>query len=228
MRLLLAAVFCCPLLAAGPPPSAGFPAVSETLNYSIVWPSGLSLGEAKLSAVRSGTGWAFDLTLDASVPGFVVQDSYHAMATSDLCTEEFDRETTHGTKKVKEKTTIANGMATRNTAGGGQSQLAVSACAHDALTDLFFVRRELGQGKVPPAETILFGGAYQLQLQYTGAQTVTVGDVGMQADRVFCSVFVRENRKYEFEIFFARDAARTPLLIRAPFALGSISMELVR
>jgi hypothetical protein len=227
MRLLLAAVFCCPLLAAGPV-VAGFPAANETLTYSIVWPSGLSLGEAKLSAVRSGTGWAFDLTLDASVPGYAVQDSYHAMATSDLCTEEFDRETTHGAKKVKEKTTIANGMATRHTVGGGQSELAVSACAHDALTDLFFARREMGQGKVPPAETILFGGAYPLQLQYTGPQTVTVGEVAEQADRLFCTATVRKNQKYEFEVFFARDTARTPVLIRAPFALGSFSMELVR
>jgi hypothetical protein len=55
-----------------------------------------------------------------------------------------------------------------------------------------------------------------------------VGDVPVQTDRIFCTVTVRETQKYEFEVFFARDAARTPLLIRAPFALGAISMELVR
>jgi hypothetical protein len=33
---------------------------------------------------------------------------------------------------------------------------------------------------------------------------------------------------WSFEIFFARDAARTPLLIRVPFTLGSFSLELIR
>jgi len=31
-----------------------------------------------------------------------------------------------------------------------------------------------------------------------------------------------------FEIFFSRDASRTPLLVRVPLALGTFSMELVR
>jgi hypothetical protein len=29
-------------------------------------------------------------------------------------------------------------------------------------------------------------------------------------------------------MYFARDAARTPLLVKVPFALGKFSMELVR
>jgi hypothetical protein len=31
-----------------------------------------------------------------------------------------------------------------------------------------------------------------------------------------------------FEMFFARDAARTPLVIRVPLTLGTFSMELAR
>ena len=33
---------------------------------------------------------------------------------------------------------------------------------------------------------------------------------------------------YMFDVYFARDAARTPLLITAPFAVGKFSMELIR
>jgi hypothetical protein len=33
---------------------------------------------------------------------------------------------------------------------------------------------------------------------------------------------------FAFEMFFARDAARTPLLVRVPLSAGSFSMELVR
>src|SRR5277367_3719851 len=227
MKRLCILVLVCPLLAAAASP-VGFPFADESLTYSIVWPSGLSLGEAKLSAARSGVSWQFDLTLDAAVPGYEVKDSYRSIAGADLCATEFDRETMHGVKKAREKTTFSNGMATRKTVGGGQSELPVSACAHDALTFLFFARRELGQGRVPQPEKILFGGAYQLQSQYTGAQVITISGTPAQADRVFCTVTVRENQKYEFEVFFARDAARTPLLIRVPFPLGAISMELVR
>jgi hypothetical protein len=32
----------------------------------------------------------------------------------------------------------------------------------------------------------------------------------------------------KFEMYFARDAARTPLLIRVPLQMGSFAMELVR
>jgi hypothetical protein len=228
MKWLGLLLFVYPLAAAGTPP-AGFPFSDEALTYAIKWPSGLSLGEAKLSAAHSGSQWLFDLTIDAAVPGFAVKDSYHSVAGADVCGTEFDRETVHGAKKVSEKTLIGNGTAVRKTGGGGgQTEITVPACAHDALSFLFYARRELGQGKVPHAEKILLGGAYPLQLQYTGAQNVTINNVPTQADRVFCTVTVREMQKYEFEVFFARDAARTPLLIRVPFPLGAFSMELVR
>jgi hypothetical protein len=226
MKWLGCLLFACPLLSAAAP--AGFPFTDEYLNYSIKWPSGLSLGEATISAARAGSGWAFDLNLDAAVPGYTVKDSYHSLAGQNLCATEFDRQTLHGVKKVSEKTTIANGTAVRKTVGGGQSEIAVPACAHDALAFLFFARRELGQGRVPQSETILFGGGYKLQLNYTGAQSINVADVPTQTDRIFCTVTVRQTQKYEFEVFFARDVARTPVLIRAPFALGALSMELVR
>jgi hypothetical protein len=226
MKLLGLFLLVYPLTAAGSP--AGFPFTDEALAYSIKWPSGLSLGEARLTAAHSGSQWQFNLTIDAAIPGFIVKDAYHANAGPDLCSAEFERTTVHGAKKVSEKTEIANGMAVRKTVGGGQSELAVPACAHDALTALFYARRELGQGKVPQTEKILFGGAYQLQSQYMGAQSISINSTLVQADRVFCTVTVRDTQKFDFEIFFARDAARTPLLIRVPFPLGAISMELVR
>jgi hypothetical protein len=218
----------CPLLAAGPQP-AGFPFTSESLAYSVTWPSGMNLGEAKLAASHVGDKWSFDLTLDAPVPGYAVKDKYHSVATSNLCSTEFTRETSHGTKKASEKTSIAGGTAVRQTlGGGGKTEISVAPCAHDALTFLFFARQELGQGKVPPTQTFLFGADYQIKLEYSGAQNITANDVKSQADRVVCTVMGHKDQSYTFEMFFARDAARTPLLIRAPFALGAISMELVR
>jgi hypothetical protein len=215
-----------PLLASAQAPS-GFPFEDEVLTYSIVWPSGLSLGEAKLASKHNASKWAFDLGIDAAIPGYLVKDTYHSFAGLDLCAAEFYRETLHGTKRISEKTTIADGKAVRQTRGGGKGEISVPKCGHDALTYLFFTRQQLGQGKIPPPETILFGAGYRLELKYTGEQTIPSGNVPTQTDRVTGTVNLRDNETYQFEIFFARDAARTPLLIRAPFALGAISMELV-
>ena len=56
---------------------------------------------------------------------------------------------------------------------------------------------------------------------------VAVNERREQADRVAVSVKGPASA-INFEMFFARDAARTPLVIRVPFALGTFSMELVR
>ena len=95
------------------------------------------------------------------------------------------------------------------------------------LTLLFFARRELGQGKVPPAQQFLFGGLYQMKMEYTGAQKVQVGDRMTESDKVTCSI-KGPSSDFQFEAFFARDAARTPLIIRVPLTSGRFSMELVR
>ncbi|MDQ6664661.1 MAG: DUF3108 domain-containing protein, partial [Acidobacteriota bacterium] len=173
--------------------------------------------------------WDFNFTIDASLPGYQVLDRYTSTTGGDLCSDRFDRVFTHGNKKSDERTVIdtATGRATRTTASGGKTEIPVSGCIRDALAFLYYARRELGQGKVPPSQTILFGSAYQARLEYTGAQTIPVNDLPTQADRVVCN-FKGPASNLKIEMFFARDAARTPLLVRAPFAIGNFTMELLR
>jgi hypothetical protein len=214
---------------------SGFPFTNENLHYSITWPSGLSLGEGHLRAKRidSANGkserWQFELGLDASVPGVPVSDHFRSESSSDFCSLEFEKDSKHGPRKATETTVFDQSKlsATRTTRGGGRSELSVPACAKDALTFLFYARRELGQGRVPPAQTIFFGGTYQIRLEYTGAQTIPVSDKKLDADRVLASVKSPAS-EISFEMFFARDAARTPVLVRVPFSLGIFSLELVR
>lgn len=213
----------------------GFPFTSETLNYAVKWPSGIALGEAHMSASRIQTSkngpeqWAFKLTLDAAIPGFTASDRYHAIASLELCSAIFDRDFTHGARRSHERDDFDSNQAVehRETVGGGKSDVAVSKCAHDALTFLYLTRRELGQGRVPPTETILFGGPYQASLAYTGEQTVMVSGKASAADRLVATVKGPAS-EISFEMFFARDAARTPLVIRVPLSPGMFSMELVR
>ena len=216
-----------------PPTPTGFPFTNETLNYTVNWPSGLSLGEAHMTATRAKTadgkddGWAFDLTLDAAVPAFGVADRYRATASPDLCSTTLDKDYTHGSRKSHERVDFDSHqrVAHRETVGGGKSDLSIPLCPHDALTFLYFARRELGQGRVPPFENVVFGAAYQVRFDYTGAQQVRVNDKSTEADRLIATLKGPAS-EISFEMFFARDAARTPLMIRVPLSLGMFSLEL--
>jgi hypothetical protein len=49
----------------------------------------------------------------------------------------------------------------------------------------------------------------------------------VQTDKVTCTV-KGPNSEVKFDMYFARDPARTPLVIKAPLAMGTFSMELIR
>ena len=89
------------------------------------------------------------------------------------------------------------------------------------------LRRELAQGRVPRQETVLFGAPYSARMEYTGAQEITLDNKRRQADRVVV-YFKGPASDSSLEIFFDRDPARTPLIVKAAVSLGTFSMELVR
>ena len=149
---------------------------NETLRYSVNWPSGLSLGEATLSAsssesrqraARSSMHFQFDL--DASVPGFAVSDRFRSAASGSFCSAEFQKTTSHGSKKVDDKETFDpnTGTVTRGS-GDGSSEILANTCGKDALAFLYFLRQELSQGRVPPHQTVFFGAPYEIKLDSGG------------------------------------------------------------
>jgi uncharacterized protein DUF3108 len=225
-------IFAACLYAGAASAQTGFPFASETLHYSINWPSGLSLGDASMSARRTEDRWTFEVTLDAGVPGFPIRDKYRSAVEGDLCSTELERDIVHGGKKVREKTTFdrKSGTAKRATVlpeGGGQSTFDIPACARDALAFVYFVRREMGQGRIAPAQKVFFGSEYSVRIEYTGAMNVAVGGKQAVTDHVVISCKGPKS-DFSFEVFFARDAARTPLSIKIPVTVGTLSMELVR
>jgi hypothetical protein len=212
------------------PDLTGFPFTNESLSYTVNWPTGLSLGEAHLSATGIVKGWHFELGLDASVPGFAVKDIYQANASPDLCSELFIKDFVHGSRKNSETVTIdqAKATATRTPgSGAGASKMTVPACVRDALTFLYYARRELGQGRVPEAQDIIFGAMYNASLQYAGAETILVGDKRTLTDKIVCHIKGPAS-DIQFDAYFDRDAARTPVSIRVPLPLGKFSLEIVR
>jgi hypothetical protein len=208
----------------------GFPFQDESLHYAVNWPSGLTLGDATLTARHSVDGWDLEMTLDASIPGFPIADRFHSLTNAGQCSQEFERIVSHGSKKSTEKTTFDSRSGTGRRAtgnGGGNTDFSIPACPYDALAFLYYARREMGQGRVAPAQQIFFGSAYSIRMNYTGAQTITVGEKSAVTDRVAVSL-KGPSSNTSFEIFFARDAARTPLLVRIPVTVGTISLELAR
>jgi len=230
-RLFLCLViFSVPAIAAD---LTGFPFQNETLRYTIKFASGVSVGEGAISASKGeGGGWRFDMNFTAGVPGFAFADTYRSTVDAGLCTTELNRGISHGPKKVTEKTTFdqKNRVASRKTtfpADGGTSELQLPSCAQDALAYSFLARREMGQGRVPQAAQIFFGGPYDVRVQYTGAMDIKIGSKTETTDHV--NVFIKGPASdVTVEVFYARDAARTPLLYKVPVSVGTITVELVR
>jgi hypothetical protein len=217
-----------PGMAAPPAPEP----TSEQLTYNVNWPSGLSLGEAHLQASRNPVGdrWDLELTIDAAIPAFAVRDRFHSTTGADYASREFQKDSMHGPRIAKETITFdpPNGTATRATnPDGGKSDLSLAPGTRDALAFLYYLRKELSQGRVPSSQTVVFGAPYQVRLEYTGGQTVKVDEKGVEADGLLVHA-TGPASTFSFEMFFARDAARTPVLVRVPLSLGAFTMELAR
>jgi len=229
-RLLLAASI---LGCFAQPPASPFQ--DETLHYNVNWPSGLSLGEGQLRARRvqgaaaEAHHWEFELTLEASIPGFQVIDRFRSLATAEFCSLELEKSSTHGKRKTQEKSSFdANrSLVTRVTSGGGASESPIGTCAKDALAFVYHLRQQLAQGRQPPAQKVWLGAGYDVRLQYAGVQSLPRGDTRVEADRLLVT-FKGPASEMTFEMFFARDPARTLMLVKVPFLLGTFAMELAR
>ena len=213
----------------------GFPWQSESLHYSMNWQSGLSVGDAGLTAHKGDNGWEFEATVNAGVPGFTVNDKIHSSSSQSLCSNVLERDFSHGSKKTREKTTFDQkaGTAQRMTIfpdGGtvpGTSSFEIPNCARDALTFLYYARVELGQGRMVPPQRVFFGAAYDVKMEYTGAQDLMINKKPTITDHLVVTVKGPKS-DFHFEVFYARDAARTPLQIKVPLSMGTFTLDLVR
>ena len=202
---------------------------NEHLRYNINWPSGLNLGEAQLRSVNKQGKLEMELTIDAGVPGFPVTDKYRSQATAGMCAIEFEKDLLHGKKLVKETTKfdVVRGVAVRETKGGGKTESPIGPCVKDALSFLGFVREELSKGRVPSPQTIYFGASYTIRVQHAGTHKLTLPEGPVEVDKLVATVKGKAS-DVTFEIYIAKDRSRTPVLVKAPLAMGVFSMELVR
>jgi hypothetical protein len=204
-------------------------ASGERLVYEITWPSGLSLGEVEFSAQSVTNGWQFQARVNATLPNFEIRDEYRATTDASLCSQELEKDAQHGSSRTRESVTFdqANRRARRNTMNGGESEFEVPPCARDGLTFLYVLRSEISRGRIPPPDDLNFGAQYQVSMTYAESRELEVAGEMLMSDRILVDLTGPASQR-SFEIFFGRDSARTPLLIRIPFELGTFSLNLVK
>ncbi len=217
---------------------------AETLHYVVNWQSGLSLGEATLSSSRAlwvvgGTEsprWSFDMDIDASVPGFAIRDHYTSTATPsggtgpEICSAKLEKTVSRGIHKGEETETFDQDQHTvsRETHPegiGGTSDISVAPCARDGLTFLQFVRQELAQGRLVPQQPVILGSLYNVRLEFAGTETLKKLGQPIEADHIHATIKGPAS-DLGVDVFFAKDAVRTPVLARIPLALGTFTVEL--
>lgn len=201
----------------------------ESFHYNVNWPSGLSLGEAELTSSPAEGGQSFSFRLDASVPGFAIEEFAKSRATTSFCSIELTKEGIRGKRKVNERTEFdASKMtATRTTDGGGKSELSTASCAKDALTFVHFIRRELAAGRLPSQQKVYYGGAYSVHVTFAGTQRVTIGGQAVEADKLTAAI-KGPVTEVTAELFFEKDPTRKLVLVQVPLKVGTFTMEIDR
>ena len=224
--LVLAYAILSPLLPAQTVPFAG----EERLIYEITWPSGLSLGEAEFTTRRDSKGWSFDLVVNASLPTMEISDEYSSRTDGELCSLELIKKIRRGEKKIDETVVYDQQKlkARRSIAGVDDPvEVDIFPCGRDGLAFLYYLRRELASGRVPPPDDLNFGPQYQVVMTYAESMEVAVAGKRQKADRMLVDLTGPKSQR-SFDIFVGKDAARTPLLMRIPFDLGTFSLKLLQ
>jgi hypothetical protein len=95
------------------------------------------------------------------------------------------------------------------------------------LTFLYLLRSEIGRGRIPPPDDLNFGAQYQVTMTYAETRQIEVAGEMVKSDRILVDLTGPASQR-SFEVFFGQDSARTPLLIRIPFELGTFTLKLVK
>ena len=203
---------------------------NESLVYEVTWPSGLSLGEAQFKARKDGQGWSFELVIDAALPTMEISDEYRSRSDADLCSLELVKKVRRGEKKIDESVVYDQKKlkARRSIAGAsGSEEVDIPPCGRDGLTFLYYLRSELAAGRVPPPDDLNFGPQYQVVATYAESIELEAAGERSMADRMLVGL-TGPKSQHNFEIFVGKDKARTPLLMRIPFDLGTFSLKLLQ
>lgn len=203
--------------------------LDERLEYAITWPSGLAVGKAEFRARDLDPGWRFEMTLRASLPQIEIDDAFVSRTDPAMCSETFEKHVRHGAKRAHELLRFGPRELERTNLEAPRAEppgkSPVGNCARDALAYLYFLRQDLAAGRIPAPGNIYFGAGYRIRLEFVRTRWLAVSGERRLVDEI--RVRVRgPASEHTFSVYFARDPARTLLLVRADFEGGPFSMRL--
>ncbi len=143
------------------PALTGFPFTDEDLNYSVNWPTRSQPRRGASARQTLGRELEFHIDTRRGRSG-ICGERYVSLGhrrRPNFCSVSFDRSLTHGSHKVQETGDHRPGARDGDADSASvAAQIPVPACVKDALAYLFYcARREMGQGRVPAAQEMLFG-----------------------------------------------------------------------
>ena len=201
----------------------------EHLEYTITWPSGLPVGKAEFRARDLDPGWRLEMTLRASLPQIEIDDAFVSWTDAGMCSRAFEKHVRHGAKRIHESLRFADGELERSNmeapGRGPPGRTPIGECARDALAHLYFLRRDLAAGRIPPPSDVYFGAGYRVRMEFVRTRWLTIGGARQLADEIR-TVVRGPASEHAFTVYFGRDSAHTLLLVRADFEEGPFSMQL--
>lgn len=199
----------------------------ETLKLRLLWPSGVTLGEAVMSATAGQNDLHFEMTVEADLPIHNISGSFTSIATREgLCSIQYHRKMNEGPKVSEESIDFdQKAHQARRTLGGQTATLPIPQCARDPLTFLYYYRNQLATGSPADLSTFFLGPERSLEVKPAGTEKVSAGGRERSAGK-YLVTYHGPNSARTFDLWFSADGAREPVLIRLPSSLAIFSAEL--
>jgi hypothetical protein len=223
----------CPASLAAQSASNSWPVLAspEKLNYNLIWPSGISLGEAVLQASRGGNQIRLEATVIADLPQYHVAYTFTSVTTEEFCSIRFRQVLHEGGGTVDDAYEFDQQKhQVRRIRNGRATTASISDCARDPLALLYFFRQQLALGKMPvgtpeAAGTFYLGGEFTARYDAVTPEGTQLGSKEPQGDRFLIRVEGAQAAP-SFEVWIRPDPSRAPVAVKIPFSLGEFSAEL--
>jgi uncharacterized protein DUF3108 len=212
---------------------AGWPVLAsgETLDYNLIWPSGISLGEGSLKASHSGKRIFLEAAVDADLPQYHAVYNFSSETDEQLCSIRFHQRLREGKSTTDDSFEFdQEHHKVRRTVGGHSTESEIPGCARDPLALLYYFRQQLAVGKLPVGTpeskgTFYLGGNFSAQYDAVTPEKVKLGSKEWDGDRFLIRV-AGPNGNQSLEVWIRPDASRTPVAVRVVFPLATFSAEL--
>ena len=159
-----------------------------------------------------------------------IDDAFRSITDASACSTQFEKHIRHGSKRAHESLRFGSNSVERTNLVSESFERPgtspVSGCAYDALAFLYYLRKDLADGRIAPPGRVFFGAGYEVELEYAQTRRLFWAGQRRLTDEIRVSVRGPAS-KHEFSVYFGRDEARTPLLIHAEFEGTLFTMQLL-